>query len=93
MNGKPWVSSQFFLFSVHDLCAEMTGPQVKNNPHFRGIGLVLQMPMLPTTRSGVGVWHEKLGEPKKVKLSCQVPPAWSPWAVLSGLQSAPFHWG
>lgn len=52
MNGKPWVPSQFFLFSVHDLCAEITAPHVKGNPHFRGIGIALQMPIPPWIRGG-----------------------------------------
>lgn len=92
MNGKPWVPSQFFLFSVHDLCAEITVPHVKGNPHFRGTGIALQMP-IPPLNQGWGAWHEKPEEPKKVTLSHQVPPALSRWAVLPGQQSASFHWG
>lgn len=88
MNGKPWVPSQFFLFSVHDLCAEITVPHVKGNPHFRGVGIALQMP-IPALDQGWGGWHEKPEEPKKVTLSHQVPPALS----SPGLQSASFHWG
>lgn len=83
MNGKPWVPAQFFLFSVNDLCAGITVP-MKGNPHFCGIGIALQMPILPLGQ-GWGVWHESQRSLKRSKLSHQVPPAWSPWAVLSGL--------
>lgn len=72
MNGKPWVPSQFFLFSVHDLCAEIIAPHVKGNPHSRGAGIALQMPIPPLDQGWVG-WHEKSEEPKKVTLSHQVP--------------------